>query len=148
MKNKLLRLISVFLIFVTVLCLSACGFSSGSASATIISQSENTIVIEIDSTDGKATLTDVLKTLKSQGKLTYESTNSTYGEYIVSVNGKSEVANGTEGYSWMIYTSDTEISDVNNSIENSQYFSAMLGMSSIIVKQGYRYVLNYTHWSF
>ena len=148
MKNKLLTLISISLIFIMIMGLSACGFSSGSASATIISQTENTIVIEIDSTDGKATLTDVLKALKSQGKLTYQSTNSTYGEYVVSVNGKAEVSNGTEGYSWMIYTSDTEISDVNTSIENSQYFSAMLGMSSIIVKQGFRYVLNYTHWSF
>ena len=83
--------------------------------------------------------------MKKDGKVEFVAQQSAYGAYITSINGKAE----TNGYSWMLYTSDEEFSTTDyGTVEynGKQYGQAALGADSLIVKEGEIYIWAYTAW--
>lgn len=147
MKRKTL---SLLLIVIMLLCSTAL-FGCGSAEVTLVYSSENLVVIKVNSTEGFASALSALTYLKDKGEITFESVSSTYGEYVTSINGKTEVANGNSGASWMLYTSDSENSSTEFgtvSYDGMTWGQAAFGASTLEVKVGEYYAWSYDSWSF
>ena len=126
---------------------------NGEVVASVVSATETLVVIKIDEADGYATVLDALKSLEEAGELTFDSKESQYGAYIVSVNGKVEISELTEGFSWMVYTSDCTEGVANTEGEplvwqEKNHYSVLLGVSFLKVKEGEYYLLNFEGWSY
>jgi hypothetical protein len=141
------RKITVFLL--TLLCLFlgvACNQTT--AKATILAAEEERIVISIGETNGEVTLAKVLDGLKTDGKITFTISSG----MITSINGKeNRTESANSGYSWMIYTSNTELSYAeygSKTYGDTVCYSAAFGADGLKVAQGETVILSYDFWSF
>ena len=153
MKRKMKSVVTLLL--VAVLCLfgfTACKKEAGETKALVLeSVTETMVVMKIVEAEENATALSALTKLKEQGEIEFTYTESTYGAYITSINGKAEQSSGTSGYSWMLYTSDTEKSSTEfGSVEykGKTYGQASEGASTLVVKEGEYYVWAYEAWSY
>lgn len=155
MKQKLIRIASFLLTaIVSIACFAAC--QGGKTEAKLLdSTTSEQIVISIEATDGKANALDALKMLRNQDLISFDYTTSTYGAYITSINGKAEAivsstTNSSEGYSWMLYTSDAEYAyeSTTISVEGKTCGQSSVGASSLTVKVGEIYVWVYEHYNY
>lgn len=108
------------------------------------------VVIVAEDVAADTTLLSYMETLQEDGKLTFESQDSDYGAYVTSINGKEQESSMTSGYSWMLYTSDSENASTDFAsfeYEGEVYGQASLGASSLIVKEGAYYIWVYEAWS-
>ena len=143
MKRKM----AVFLL--TLLCLllgGAC--NQATAKAAVLAAEEERIVISIDETHGEVTLVQVLNNLQADGKITFEISNG----MITSINGKqNRTESANSGYSWMIYTSNTQLSYAeygSKTYGDVVCYSAAFGADGLKVAQGETVILSYDFWSF
>ena len=141
------RKITVFLL--TLLCLLlgvACNQTT--AKAAVLATEEERIVISIDETNGETTLAQVLESLQTDGKLTF----TISGGMITSINGKqNRTESANSGYSWMIYTSNTQLSYAeygSKTYGDTVCYSAAFGADGLKVAQGETVILSYDFWSF
>ena len=152
MKRKITAFFTLFLSAVlSILCFASCGNDGKTKSVVLEKVTETMIVMRVEEAEENASALSALTKLKEDGALTFETKDSGYGAYIVSINGKEEIASGNSGYSWMLYTSDAEHSSTEfGSVEynGAVYGSSALGASSLIVKDGGIYIWVYESWSF
>ena len=102
------------------------------------------------------TLYDYLCALKEDGEINFEAEQGDYGMYITSVEGVTQTNEGTNGYSWMIYTDLTELDGVVYSsadygtwgYDGKTLNSASYGVSGLPAVEGYTYALVYSYWSY
>ncbi len=152
MQRKQNVLISLFLAVFFCLCgFVGCGKAGKTKSVLLESITETMVVMKVVEAEKNATALSALTKLKEDGLIDFEAKESTYGAYIVSVNGKSEYSSGNSGYSWMLYTSDTEYASTEfGSVEygGKVYGQAALGTSSLVVKEGNYYIWAYQGWEY
>ncbi len=147
MKHKIATLFTLIITLIcSAFCLFACEKQEGAVKASVVESNDTLLVIRIEETDGNATLYDVMKYLQDEGKITFESQSSTYGEMLEGINGKAN-DNGAGAY-WMAYTTDTEEGFSNAAWGVYEYGgqtfnSNALGMSSMIVKKDCLYAWVY-----
>lgn len=108
----------------------------------------------------QTSLADYLEALQEKDELQYVAENSTYGLYITSVNGQAEStdANGSHGWSWMVYTDLVTIEGDKAIYSNAEFGtyeyegktlnSASYGISELPCVEGYTYALVYSEWSY
>ena len=147
MKRKFISVLMLIVVLVLAMaCFVGCGDEEGgSVKASVIYSDQQSVVIKIDEKEDNATLIDAMKTLRSEGKFSFESSTSQYGEMITSVNGL--VAEGT--YYWACYTTDDEIADTATTItiDGKVYYYALVGASMLEVKTGECYVWVHLSWA-
>lgn len=143
MKRKMaVCLLALLCLFLGVAC------NQTTAKATVLATEEERIVISIDETNGEVTLTQVLDALQTDGKLTITISNG----MITSINGKqNRTESANSGYSWMIYTSNTQLSYAeygSKTYGDTVCYSAAFGADGLKVAQGETVILSYDFWSF
>lgn len=154
MKNKTSSLFTLLLaVIVLFFSFVACDKERGNVSANVVDATETLVVIKIDEVDGDVSVLDVLKVLEKENALTFDSKEGAFGAYIVSVNGKTEISGLTEGYSWLVYTSDRTDGVANTEgaplIWNEQeYYLTVFGISSTQVRAGEYYLLSFDGWTY
>lgn len=158
MKRKLLQLTTLVIAVAFTVMLTACGYKTAGQLTAALNEgdtNETQIVMRVISTDGKATAFDALKDLEEDGKITFEYTESTYGAYITSINGKAEqniesTMTTSKGYSWMLYTSDHEFGYdyATVTVGERVCYQSSLGASSLQAKPGEIYVWVYEYYDY
>ena len=152
MKRKISLFVTLLLSLVmSVVCFVACQKQGETKAVTLEKVSETLVVMKVTEAEENATALSALTKLKEEGQIEFVVTESVYGSYITSINGKQEVSSGNSGYSWMLYTSDTELSITEfGTVEYDgvEYGQASLGASSLVVKSGHYYIWSYTEWSY
>lgn len=145
MKRKCISLFLSLFSFICALCFTACGKT---ATANVLLSREDRVVISITTANDGAKLIDALQQLKENNQLDFEIS----GGMIVSVNGKENVVeSANSGYSWMIYTSNGELSYPeygSKTYENTVCYSAAFGAEGLAVQVGETIILSYDKWSF
>ena len=146
MKNaKRISILAWLIAAVCLLCSFGCGTQKGSATVTVLTREENTLVLTVSDTQGEFTLLNCLQSLAAEGEIEYE----TKGTMLTAIGG---VKNDDATFSyWMIYTSDT--SNANAAWGSVEYNGATLssaakGISKLQVKDGCLYVFCYQTMSF
>ena len=112
----------------------------GSAKAEILSKTDTMVVVQVNETEGFATLLDAMTYLKDEGKLTFELS----GGMVSSIEGKTNPADWSA--CWMLYTSDKEMSNIEWGTvvyDGNTYGSAILGAESLQVSAGEYYIWSY-----
>ena len=149
------KLLSLTLTLICILtALTACNNASTqqpTINAEIELCTDELLVIKVTETTPNANAMDLLAKLQNEGKVNFESFDGGYGAYVTSINGVAEVANGNEGYSWMLYTSDEELSSTefgSLTYQGTVFGQAAVGASSLKLKAGEYYVWAYEHWAF
>jgi hypothetical protein len=152
MKRKINVIFTLLLSLVmSVVGFVACQKQGETKAVTLEKVSETLVVMKVTEAEENATALSALTKLKEEGLIEFVVTESVYGSYITSINGKQEVSSGNSGYSWMLYTSDTELSITEfGTVEYDgvEYGQASLGASSLVVKSGHYYIWSYTEWSY
>ena len=152
MKRKFGSLITILLTLIISVCaLVVCQKDGKTKAVTLEKVTETMVVMKVSEAEENATALSALTKLKEDGLIEFVSMDSTYGAYIVSINGKEEIASGNSGYSWMLYTSDLEVASTEfGSVEynGETYGQASLGASLLVVKEGHYYIWSYTEWSY
>ena len=149
--KKLTAILCTLAFCVLSLFCAACG-SSGKTTAKIEYVTEDAIIMSIETTDGKATAFDALKSLRNQDLISFDYTESSFGAYVTSINGKAGYSlNTSKGYSWMLYTTDTDSANEETTvtIDGVVLCQSALGASSLKVKAGeiYAWVFEYYDYS-
>ena len=137
MKRKISYLLTFIFVAFTAVFAVACN-KGGEAKAVVLSSTENQLVIRVHTTEGNATLTDVMTALQEEGELSFTVT----GGMVTAINGKSNTASDF----WMLYTSDTEMSNTEwgtVDYEGERYASAVLGADALTVVDGGLYIWDY-----
>ena len=137
MKRKISYLLTFIFVAFTAVFAVACN-KGGAAKAEVLSSTENQLVIRVHTTEGNATLTDVMTALQEEGELSFTVT----GGMVTAINGKSNTASDF----WMLYTSDTEMSNTEwgtVDYEGERYASAVLGADTLTVVDGGLYIWDY-----
>ena len=152
MKRKI-YLSATFLLtlIMSVACLVACEKDGETKAVSLEQVTQRMAVMKVTEAEENATALSALTKLKEEGLIEFTAVDGTYGAYITSINGKEEISSGNSGYSWMLYTSDTEFSSTEyGAVEYNgvSYGQASLGASSLIVKAGHLYIWAYTEWSY
>lgn len=148
-KLKIFALILSLLLLVTFT-LTACGDETYEIGARVIETSENSVVIEATATLGS--LWDALEYLSGEGELTFDGSDSEYGFYITSLNGRKADVSLNEY--WAIYTTLWEYDGVeySNPDYGEYYFmltpcaSASYGVSGLPMVEGELYVIVLESW--
>ena len=152
MKCKLYLFVTFLLtLIMNVACLVACEKDGETKAVSLEQVTRTMVVMKVTEAEENATALSALTKLKEEGLIDFVAVDGTYGAYITSINGKEETSSGASGYSWMIYTSDTEFSSTEyGAVEYNgvTYGQASLGASSLIVKAGQYYIWAYTEWSY
>ena len=139
---------------VTAICFVGCG---GATTAKLALATETQIAMSIEKTDGNASAFDALKSLQEQGKIEFVYTESEYGAYITSINGKAEeniesTMTSSKGYSWTLYTSDIEWAYMDEgstiTIGETVCGKSSVGASALKVKEGCLYVWVYEYYDY
>ena len=146
---KKLKIIAVLLSIVLMLALTSCGETS-SEGAKLVYSTDTYIVIEAAETGGS--LEDALKALSDAGELTYGGSESEYGFYLTSINGREVDASANEY--WAVYTTLGEYEGVAYSSAEFGTFdyngkslaSASYGVSGLIMVEGELYVIVLESW--
>lgn len=141
MKHKTISFFA-FLLSVTLLvcCLFSCG--GGKASATVAESGEELLVIQVEETDGKATLLDVMKALREGGDISFECDES---GFVLSISGKSgESVGANSGKYWSLYVSDERYALDGEFIWGEKVcYLAAEGARTMKVKAGHYYLWSY-----
>lgn len=119
--------------------------------ATLEFAGEDMVIVYVTESAEGCTAFDLLNLLKSEGKLDFESFDGGYGAYVTSINGKSEFSNGNEGYSWMLYTTDTQYSSDefgSFSYQDKKFAQSAFGATMLNVVEGEYYAWRYDRWAF
>ena len=152
MKRKIHLFITLLLSLVmSVFVFVGCQKDGETKAVSLEKVTETMVVMKVTEAEENATALSALSKLKEEGLIEFVSVESTYGAYITEVNGKAETSSGTSGYSWMLYTSDTEFSSTEYGTveyDGVAYGQASLGASSLVVKAGHYYIWAYTEWSY
>ena len=153
MKKLLTLALTIICIFTTLVACNNSNPSNNNTDTTIVLESctETLVVIKVTSANGNTKAIELLAQLQNDGVLTYTSFDGGYGEYVTSINGKSEVVNGSQGYSWMLYTSDEELSSTefgSLTYYGTVFGQAALGASLLKVKADQYYIWAYEGWSY
>ena len=152
MKRKIYLFVTFLLtLIMSVACLVACEKDGETKAVSLEQVTQTMVVMKGTEAEENATALSALSKLKEDGLIEFVSVDSTYGAYITEVNGKAETSSGTSGYSWMLYTSDTEFSSTEYGTveyDGVAYGQAALGASSLVVKAGHYYIWAYTEWSY
>lgn len=138
MKRKIGYLFTFMLVLLTAFCAFAC--NGGGASGKLASATETRIVIEVEETDGKATLLDVMNELQEEEKISF----TVVSGMVTSINGKANTADFSG--CWMLYTSDSEMANTEwGTVEydGKTLGSAILGAESLTVVESGLYVWEY-----
>ena len=122
------------------LVISALTLASCTQEPLVIYDSETTIVIRCEETDGEKILIDYMKELRAEGKLEFIIDDG----MITSINGIENPADFSS--CWMLYTSDAD--NANSAwgtvlYKDVEYGSAILGAESLKMKEGCIYI-----WAF
>lgn len=139
--------LTIFLILILIIPLSllvvACEQpDSGEKTITlVIGEGDNQKVFEALKTNGNY-LVDALDELVSEGKLTYTSTDSSYGAYLTEING---ITPSNDNYIGILTTvsEQQDITDwkVVKSYDNVDYVSAIYGISDLELIDGAKYMI-------
>ena len=152
MKRKIYLFVTFLLtLIMNVACLVACEKDGETKAVSLEQVTQTMVVMKVTEAEENATALSALTKLKEEGLIEFTAVDGAYGAYITSINGKEEISSGTSGYSWMLYTSDTEFSSTEyGAVEYNgvSYGQASLGASSLIVKAGQYYIWAYTEWSY
>jgi hypothetical protein len=152
MKRKISLFVTLLLSLVmSVCCLVSCQKDGETKAVSLEQVTETMVVMKVTQAEENATALSALTKLKDDGLIDFVAVDSMYGAYITEVNGKQETSSGNSGYSWMLYTSDTEFSSTEyGAVEYNgvEYGQASLGASSLVVKEGHLYIWYYTEWSY
>ena len=124
---------------------SLCGCGADTAGAKVVESSEKLLVIEAAEDGGS--LEDALNALADAGEITIVSSESEYGAFITSVNGRE--ADAAENEYWAIYTTLGELDGVAYSSSEYGTFeyagktlsSASYGASGLPMAKGELYIL-------
>ena len=145
--RRCLSLVLIAVMLASVMALSSCEMLSSlfQKEPLVIFDSDTTIVIRCEETDGEATLADYMAKLKTAGEIEFTVENG----MITSINGIENPADYSS--CWMLYTSD---GDNSNSAwgtvlyEDVEYGSAILGAESLKIKADniYIWVFAETSW--
>lgn len=95
------------------------------------------LVIVAGEVEENLTLEEYMDRLQAEGKFSYEQS----GGMVISIDGKANDSDYNP--CWMLYTSDAENSNAqwgSVEYEGKVYYSASLGMESLIVKSGETYI--------
>jgi hypothetical protein len=122
------------------LVISALTLASCTQEPLVICDSETTIVIRCEETDGEKVLIDYMNELQAEGKLEFAVEDG----MITSINGIENPADFSS--CWMLYTSDAD--NANSAwgtvlYKDVEYGSAILGAESLKMKEGCIYI-----WAF
>ena len=151
MKKLLTLTLALFYIFTSLVACNNTNTEKPNVTAYLESCTDTIVAIKVTATTNETAALNLLKILQENGELTFESFDGGYGAYVTSINGKSEVVNGTEGYSWMLYTSDEKFSSTefgSITYNGVTYGQAAVGASSLKVKAGEYYIWAYERWSY
>lgn len=132
--------LSVLLVMVNV---CACAKSGVVAKAKVLEKSENLVVIQVEKCENGATVYNALVFLKEKGELAFTSENSTFGQSLLSLNGKDNPADWSSY--WQFYTSNSEQGNPDKRKifgENTVYY-ASVGISSATVQNGGIYLFEF-----
>ena len=155
MKRKTYTLLTFMLsVLMSVVCLVSCN-KGGETTAKLVDSTDVQIVMAIEETDGNASAFDALKSLRNQDLISFDYTESSYGAYITSINGKAEqivesTAKSSKGYSWTLYTSDMEVAYEDATITYGETVcgKSSLGASALVVKEGETYIWVYEYYEY
>lgn len=155
MKRKIDHIFTFLLtVAMCTLFLVACN-RGGETKAILASSTAEQIVVKIEETDGEANVFDALKSLRNQDLISFDYTQSSYGAYITSINGKAEqvvesTMTSAKGYSWALYTSDTEYAYTEPTVTYGETVcgKSSIGASSIKVKKGEIYIWVYEYYEY
>jgi hypothetical protein len=140
MKRKIYYILTILLsVAISVFALVACD-KQGSAKAEILTKTDTMVVIQVNETEGFATLIDAMNYLKEEGELNFEVS----GGMITEVEGKANASDWS--FCWMIYTSDTELSNTEwgtLTYNGKTYGSAIVGVEELTVSARQYYILSY-----
>ena len=152
MKRKIYLGITFLLtLIIGVCCFFVCKKDGETKAVSLEQVTQTMVVMKVTEAEENATALSSLTKLKNDGLIEFVAVESQYGAYVTSINGKEEVSSGSSGYSWMLYTSNTEFSSSEyGTVEYNgvQYGQASLGASSLVVKEGHLYIWAYTEWSY
>ena len=122
------------------LVISALTLASCTQEPLVIYDSETTIVIRCEETDGEKVLIDYMNELQANGKLEFVVEDG----MITSINGIENPADFSS--CWMLYTSDADNANAawgTVLYKDVEYGSAILGAESLKMKEGCIYI-----WAF
>ena len=155
MKRKIYTFFTFLLTVVTFACFLVSCNKGGETKAKLESSTAEQIVIKIEETDGEANAFDALKSLRNQDLISFDYTESTYGAYVTSINGKAEqviesTMTSAKGYSWALYTSDTEYAYTDSTVTYGETVcgKSAMGASSVTVKKGAIYIWVYEYYEY
>ncbi len=117
----------------------------GVASAEVLESTESALVIYVKETDGNATLYDVMKELRKDGKMEFKSESSSYGQSLKSINGVENAADWS--WYWASYTTDENNGTDVIEIDGERWYYSAAGISYLKVKKGERYMFRYIELS-
>ncbi|MBQ8295663.1 MAG: hypothetical protein IJX87_04430 [Clostridia bacterium] len=140
MKRKTYHWLAVVLCLWTAM-MAACQKSGEVQSAEVLVSSDSVLTIRVVEAAENATLYDVMKKLKEEGKIEFVSENSTYGQSIVSINGVENPSDWS--YYWASYTTDKDNGEYAFTREETDWYYAAAGISYLPVKNGETYMFEY-----
>ncbi len=136
-KKISLVFLAIAISVAAVLGMVACKQSETVKDTEIILTVDSSVMADIE---GKS-LVDYMAALKEKNKLSYEGSVSQYGLYVQSINGR-EADSKTEW--WALYTDDAEFSNeaygTYTASDGATYAMASVGASSVMIKEGKKYV--------
>lgn len=133
----------IILAFITIITAIAVAGCAGSAAAEVLSSGEDILAIKINESGGS--LEDALNALADSGEITIGGSESEYGFYITSVNGRE----ASENEYWAVYTTLGEYDGVSYSnaefgtleYDGKTLSSASYGASGLLAVKDEIYVL-------
>ncbi len=133
-------LLAVLFVAVSV---CACAKSGVVTSAKVLEKSENLVVIQVEKCENGATVYDALVFLKEKGALAFTSETSTFGQSLLSLNGKNNPADWSSY--WQFYTGNLEQGNPDKSKTFGEYtvYYASVGISSATVQNGGVYLFEF-----
>ena len=137
--RRCLSLVLIAVMLASVMALSSCEMLASlfGKEPLVIFDSDTTIVIRCEETDGETTLADYMAELKTAGEIEFTIENG----MIISINGIENPADYSS--CWMLYTSDAD--NANSAwgtvlYEGVEYGSAILGAESLKIKADNIYI--------
>ena len=144
MKRITQFFLTVWLAVLTAFAFVSCE-SSGEANAEVLESTQSVLIISVSETDGNATLYDVMKELRADGKIDFKSESSTYGESLLSVNGVDNPPDWS--WYWASYTTDEDNGTDEVKIDGETWYYSAAGISSLKVKKGEKYMFRYIQYA-
>ena len=140
MKRKCISLISFMATLILTFCVLVGCAPRGEVTGKIVETTDTLVVMQVEQTNGAATLFDLMAALQEEGEWSY----TLSGTMIQSINGKENPADYSS--CWMLYTSDTVMGNTEWGTYEYQgvaYPSAIVGGDTLRVIEGAYYIWEY-----